>query len=413
MYYSFRNCKVNYNNVTGISKVRFHRLFSPRKQRITYAKTDFVDYLLMIVLTGVVLAFAYGPDSWLAAVGGALCASMAVSFVIRHRVAFKMPLILRRPQDLLFSIAHKFENASGVYWLALALALAETAFVRLTPNLPHFTGFMRQIGFGLFYLHLGAIFVYRTVSLVDHLRKRDIVSKVLAQSPWKNVGLVRTHIRYEIVHAYLTGLLTHLVLLVPWYLALTFLQFSVLLLPVVCVANFFLHIRFLRLINSWFYRDHWLGHNLEFDFVYLHGPHHDAIPVGLIGVAGNGFLEGLFRNVIGYPTPLYHPLTAFLAYTMEVKQDIDFHQFVPGVFPTLPLEFRKVGQHSTHHFGHLEPYGFAVKLDQPGLSPEFLGKFKRMPDEFSNSVRLDEELTGFKWDNPRHEWFVRMCEEYE
>lgn len=399
--------------MTGISNVQFHRLFGTRKQRITYAKTDFLDYLLMIALTGAVLAFAYGPGSWLTAVGGVLCASMVVSFVVRHKVAFKMPLLLRRPQDLLFSIVHKVENLPWVYWPSLAIALVGTVIVRLTPDLPHYTELMQQIGFGLFYLHLGGISVYRTISLVDHLRKHDIVSKVLMQSPWKRFGLVSTNVRYEIVHAYLTGLLTHLVLVAPWYIALNYLQFSVLLLPVVCAANLFLHVRFLRVINNWFYRDHWLGHNQEFDFVYFHGPHHDAIPVGLIGVAGNGFLEGLFRNVIGYPTTFYDPLTAFLAYTMEVKRDIDFHQFVPGIFPTLSIEFRKVCQHSTHHFGQLEPYGFAIKLDQPGLSPEFLAKFKRMPEEFSHSARLDEELTGFKWDNPRHEWLVRISEEYE
>lgn len=392
---------------------RYHQLYGVRKARINYAKTDFLDYVLMLLMVAATLVAIYGWGSWLAGAGLLLCVFMLGSFVRRHGVAFKRPLLLRRPQELLYSLVHKVQNLPHVYWLALGLALAETALVRWTPDWPHHTELMRKIGFGLFYLHLAGITLYRTASLVDHLRRHALLSEVLAQSPWKNAGRVRENIRYEIVHAYATGLLTHLVLLAPWYLALSWLQFSVLLLPLACIANFLLHRRFLKLINGWFYRDHWLGHNSEFDFVYLHGSHHDAIPVGLIGVAGNGFLEGLLRNFIGYPTPFYHPLMAVLAYSVEVKRDIDFHQFVPGIFPTLPLEMRRVGQHSTHHFGHLEPYGFAIKLDQPGLSPELVGVFRHFPEEFSNSARLEEELTGFTWDNPRHRWFVEICEKYE
>jgi hypothetical protein len=210
-----------------------------------------------------------------------------------------------------------------------------------------------------------------------------------------------------------TGVLTHLVLIAPWYFVITHLQFSVLFLPVAVAVNLFLHVRFLKAINAWFYRDHWLGHNAEMEFLYLHGPHHDAIPSGLIAVAGNGFLEGLLRNVVGYPTPFYNPAIAFVAYTMEVQRDIDFHQFIPGVFPRLGNEFRQVGQHSTHHFGRLEPYGFGIKLDQPGFSEEFIKLFKSFPEEFSNSIHLDEVLTDFEWDNPRYRWFLEICKKYE
>lgn len=310
-------------------------------------------------------------------------------------------------------IAHKVENLPRVYWIALAVAILENVLIWQTPTWPHHVALVRTIGFWLFGVHLLVIFVYRTYSLVDHFRKHQIVTDVLMKSPWKNAGLVRKNIRYEIIHAYLTGLLTHLILVAPWFVANTYLQFSVLFAPVVIGINIALQLSFLKGINAWFYRDHWLGHNSEFEFVYLHGSHHDAIPVGLIAVAGNGFLEGLMRNVLGYPTPFYNPLSAFLAYTMEIKRDIDFHQFVPGIFPKLGMGFRRVGQHSTHHFGHLEPYGFAIKLDQPGLPKGMVNVFKSFPDEFSNSVRLDEELTDFKWDNARHRWFIEICEEYK
>ena len=394
-------------------KQRYHRLFGARKARINYAKTDFLDYLLMCLICAAAIVAAYGAASPLGMAGLAMCAFMAVSFAVRHGVALKVPLLLRRPQDVVFMLAHKVENLPWVYWVALAVGLLEYLAIQATPQWPHHVAFMRAAGIALFYLHLAGIVLYRTVSLADHLRKHALVSKVLLASPWKNAGLVRTQIRYEIVHAYVTGLLTHLILVAPWFFVMTHWQFSVLFAPLVCVLNVAVHMKFIRLINGWFYRDHWLGHNSEFEFVYLHGSHHDAIPAGLIAVAGNGFLEGLMRNIVGYPTPFYNPLLAFFAYTVEVKRDIDFHQFIPGIFPTLPLEFRRVGQHSTHHFGHLEPYGFAIKIDQPGLSPSFVSVFKSFPEEFSNSAALDEALTGFEWDNPRHRWFVKICEEHE
>lgn len=393
-------------------KLRYHKLFGVRKPRIVYAKTDFIDYVLMIIMCAGAIRFAYGA-SWLTYFGLALCGFMIVSFIVRNGVAFKLPLLLRRPQDLIFMIAHKVENLPQVYWIGLVVVVLENVLIWQTPTLPHHVALVRTIGYWLFGLHLLVIFAYRTYSLVDHLRKHQVVTDVLLKSPWKNAGLVRKNIRYEIMHAYFTGLLTHLILVAPWFVANTYLQFSILFAPVVIAINISLQVRFLKGINSWFYRDHWLGHNSEFEFVYLHGSHHDAIPVGLIAVAGNGFLEGLMRNVLGYPTPFYNPLAAFLAYTMEIKRDIDFHQFVPGIFPILAMGFRRVGQHSTHHFGHLEPYGFGIKLDQPDLPKGMVNLFKGFPDEFSNSIRLDEELTGFKWDNARHQWFIAICEEYK
>ena len=42
----------------------------------------------------------------------------------------------------------------------------------------------------------------------------------------------------------------------------------------------------------------------EVEFVYLHGTHHDAIPCALIGVGENGHLEGVFRQIIGFPSYL-------------------------------------------------------------------------------------------------------------
>jgi hypothetical protein len=154
-----------------------------------------------------------------------------------------------------------------------------------------------------------------------------------------------------------------------------------------------------------------LGHNSELEFIYLHGMHHDAIPSALIAVGENGFLEGFLRNTVGSPVPFYNPGASFLIYTYEVANDVYKHQYIPGVFPKLPRQFIEVAQHSTHHFGKLEPYSFALRVDQftvRGGSE----KIMRLPDELANSIKLDEELTGFQWDNPTYRKTLSLYDMY-
>ena len=103
--------------------------------------------------------------------------------------------------------------------------------------------------------------------------------------------------------------------------------------------------------------------------------------------------------MVGFPNAFYNPLMAALYYSIDIKIDIDSHQYIPGVFPILPREFYAVTQHSTHHFGRVEPYSFAIELDRPGVSDELRKRFKILPEELRHSIRLDEQLTGFKWDN--------------
>jgi hypothetical protein len=170
--------------------------------------------------------------------------------------------------------------------------------------------------------------------------------------------------------------------------------------------------KWMKAINGWFYRDHWLGHNSEFEFVFLHGTHHDAIPSAMIAVAENGLLEGFLRLAMGTPVSFYNPVVAFLMNTLEVKVDMEAHQYIPGVYPRLPMNVMEVSQHSTHHYGSIEPYSFGIKVDQPGAPEEYNKVFARLPDELKNSARLDEELTGFKWDNPTHRRTMSLYRKY-
>jgi hypothetical protein len=391
----------------------FHKLYGAKKPRVVYYKRDFLDYTVMIALSALVLGLSYGPLHPLAIAGFVLCAFTLAMFVARHGIELTVPLIVRRPQDVLYMLVYKLRNLKPMYFLALGVLVLENVLIAATPNLPHRVETMRTVGMALVFLHLLSLTVYRTVILVDHLRKKELVREVLAQTSWKRVVNEKTNVTMEILHAYITGLLTHLMLIAPWYLVIRLADFSVIFLPVACAINVFVHLKWWQNYNKWFYRDHWLGHNSELDFVYLHGTHHDAIPSALIAVAENGFLEGFLRFVAAWPVPFYNPIVCFLVTTFDVKKDIEMHQYIPGIYPRIPMGMMESLQHSTHHYGSIEPYGVGVKIDRPGVSEAFKKAFARIPEGLKNSAKLDEELNGFKWDNPTHRLILGLFRKYQ
>ena len=382
----------------------FHKLYGVKKTRIAYHGRDFLDYLLMVLLSAIVIRFSYGFGHVMSIAGLALCAFTLAVFIVRHGVKFRVPVILKRPQDVLYMLAYKLQNLKPMYFIALGLLLLENVLIAATPNLPHHVELMRTIAFCLFYAHFISITAYRTAILVDHLAKRELVREVLMQTPWKRVVNEKTNITLEIAHAYCTGLLTHIILIAPWYLVISYSSYSVIFLPLACLINTIVHWKWTKALNAWFYRDHWLGHNSELEFLYLHGTHHDAIPSGMIAVSGNGLLEGFLRFTIGAPTSFYNPVISFLIYVVEVKSDIDRHQYIPGVFPRLSRRMMEIFQHSTHHYGLLAPYSIGMKLGKSN------GWY---PDQVINSIRLDEELTGFKWDNPIQRRILSLYDKYQ
>lgn len=392
---------------------RLHKIYGPVKQRATYRDRDFVDHTLMCAITALIVYVVYGPGHPLSAIGVLLSVFMIVVFPLRHGWTLETPIILKRPQDIVYALVHKVLNIKAPYLFALAALLVENVVIALTPDLPHHVALMHSIALYLFYAHLILISLYRTVILAVHLRKRELVREILLQSSWKSNLERQPRIALQIVHAYATGLLTHIVYLAPWYLVIQHLNFSLVLLPLSTIAAVLIQRKWSRVINDWFYRDHWLGHNAEFEFVYMHGPHHDGIPSGLIGVAGNGYLEGFFRGVVGFPIALYNPLMATVFYSIDIKIDIDSHQYIPGIFPILPREFYQVTQHSLHHLGRVEPYSFAIKLDQPGLSDEMRKRMRILPPELQNSITLDEEMTSYKWDNAVHKRYLALIDKYQ
>jgi hypothetical protein len=73
----------------------------------------------------------------------------------------------------------------------------------------------------------------------------------------------------------------------------------------------------------------------------------------------------------------------------------------------------EIAQHSTHHYGLLAPYSIGMKLDQPGVSEDIKKSKSRFPDEVTNSIRLDEELTGFEWNNPIQRKILSLYDKYQ
>jgi hypothetical protein len=391
---------------------RFHAIHGKPAPRVSYFKRDFVDYVLMLSVSAALVGISYGPGHPLALAGFGLCATMLAAFVMRHGVQFTVPLLLRRPLDVVYMVVYKLQNLKPPYVWALALLAVENALIALMPDLPHHTDAMRKLALGLFYFHLAGLTVYRTAIFVAHLRKRAHVKEVLSQTVWKTRVTSDLRVTLEILHGYGTGLLTHIILLAPWYLVITRLRFSVIALVIACAANLAIQLQWLRSVNAWFYRDHWLGHNSEFEFVWLHGTHHDAIPSGMIAVAGNGLLEGFARHALGSPLPFYNPLIAFAMYTVEVLADINSHQYIPGVFPRQPKGIIAASQHASHHYGKLEPYGFGIDSEHPAVPASRRRDFARFPEELRNSIRLDQELTGFRWDNAVYRRTMALYEKY-
>jgi len=391
----------------------FHKMYGVKVSRLVYRGDDFLDYILMLALTWLVAAFVYGMVHPLSIVTLGLCFAMIFTFTKRHGVELRVPTIVKRPQDILYLLIYKIQNMRLTYFIAAALLLLETYLISVTPNLPHHTELMRKIGLGLFYTHLVLLTGYRTAILVSHLRHKEHVREFLMQTSWRVALTKQPSIALEIVHAYFTGLLTHVLLLTPWYFSITRFNYSLVFLPVAVVGGLFIHSKFNKVVNEWFYRDHWVAHHSELDFLYLHGPHHDAIPSGLIGVSGNGYLEGVFRHSMGGPGLFYNPVVLFLVHSFDVKADIDGHQFIPGVYPNIPMAGQLINQHSTHHFGKLEPYGLGINFDQPDI-PDDLRRMasKVFTTEQLHSAKLDEQLTGFKWDNQRYKQYLELYEKY-
>ena len=408
------------------SKSRFHFLLGKQKARIQYKNRDFLDYLILLAVSFLAFQFIFGSEraipSWVQVasqgilyLGQGLLVFLAISFIIRHGVRINVPYLLKRPQDLVFSLVHKVMNIRYPWILAVLLLTAENLLILGTPDWPHYTQYMKQGAFALFFTHLGVVTIYRSIIGIHHCIHHKHVRQVLQETNYKRFVPTPGLTIHEIVHGYVTGLVTHLMTLAPWFLIISLFDFSLVLMPATVILGFIIESRFMMKMNEWFYRDHWLGHHSEFDFLYLHGNHHDALPSGVMAVSGNGMLEGLLRYGVGFPHAYYNPLVAFFFQTFTVMSDINSHQYIPGLFPKLPTsdEMRIHGHHAVHHFGWLEPYGLGAHLpedpNQEKTAPKQESKYVEI---LANSIRLDEQLNGYNRDNPVFKKYLKLVDKY-
>lgn len=391
---------------------RYHQLFGVKKTRMTFKKSDFLDYTIMICICALVLFYVYGFENVLAKIGLVLCIIMILTFPVRHGFEFRIPLILSRPQDLFYVGLYRVLSLQPIMLVAVGVLLLENVLIYLTPQLPHNVELVRKVAFYLLYIHFAIITTYRTVILIAHLLKKDLVREVLMETSWRQVAMKRPSMVVEIFHSYFTGILAHLMMLIPWYLVISYFNFSVVFLPIVCAVNFFIFSQSLGAILRWYYRDHWIAHNSEFDFIYLHGAHHDAIPSALLAADESGYLEGILRQMLGRPIALFNPAMAFVYYTISVWKNVTDHQYIPGVFPEQKYPGRS--QHALHHHNRLEPYGLVYNLEMyKHILPEKdKAKIEKMTDKQKEAYRLDEILNGFEWNNPKYLWYLQLVKKY-
>lgn len=394
---------------------KFHHLLGPNVARIAYKAEDFLDYLLMLVVTALLANTVYGSTHPLAQLSSLLCLIMVIVFPLRHGFKWTVPTFLRHPQEMVYAFYYKIANIKYPLLLAIALLGLENLLIRQTPSLPHHTELMGTAALTLFYLHLGGITLYRSYILWVHLKHHRLVRDVLKDTAYRRFVNTPASTVLEILHGYFTGLLTHIILLTPWYLVIDHVQFSVLLFPLTFVLCFIIETRFMLLLNPWFYRDHWLGHHSETEFLYLHGSHHDALPSALMAVSGNGFLEGCTRYLVGFPHAYYNPALAFLLKTFTVVSDMNSHQYIPGLFPKIPLpaEMRIHSHHACHHFGKLEPYGLGSYINEAFQNSDPVRKRSKYEEILANSITLDEALNGYDRNNPAYQKYLELVNKYQ
>ena len=167
----------------------FHKLYGEKKPKVTYYARDFIDYVLMILLCILVVSLSYGFGHAMSMIGLGLCAVMLVAFIIRHGIELRVPVILRKPQEVFYMVVYKLQNLKLIYFTAIGLLLLENILIAATPNLPHHVELTRKVALYLFYIHFIFITAFRTVILADHLAKKELVREVLMHQEKYKYGI--------------------------------------------------------------------------------------------------------------------------------------------------------------------------------------------------------------------------------
>lgn len=388
-----------------------------RRTRLLYRDRDFILYAASLVLVGLG-AWVALPMAWARGAVGAALVYLLALFWRKHGVAFDSSCfgelgrgLMRYPKVLALRL---FDDRGLVAQclLGFGVALGVEAALRefgaadgwwLKP-FPYLTAFA---------VLFGALTAYRTVVLVDHLRKAGHVRAVLEGSAWAR-ELKGLSTWQHLVHAWVTGELATLAYFVP---CLVFWRFTeptwarelVLfgLGAVVVLASlrglrtretagpvskgFRFLVAFALPGSKAAQRDggltHGADHTSRFGFTLFHGHHHDAVPCALVGGPGVGLLEA-FDNGLLYLPWLTSALVLCVTFGAYAVVDMQFHQYVAGAFPFVRsvLGFRV--HHVAHHFFSLKPLSVNGQYDY-------------------------DVGAGYRPDNVVTQWFLRSAEAHE
>jgi len=353
--------------------------------KMTYNKVDVSDYFVMVGITHFFACQIYtGPLQLLSA----FCSTfLAVGFLVRHGAVWKLPTLMRQPGSLI-SLAVELVRTMSVFCiLRLLLAIAEHKFVELTPTLSHYSEEISTISEAAWYLHLSGMTAFRLCSTWYHLIHRKHVKNFLLSSDWKKV-LGNSAISFHIIHACVTGVYSNIMLIMPWYARIKMLKVSIyLLLPTLFLDIWWVNGR-KKSYGRWYYEDHEHSHQNTIHFLYLHGPHHDALPICTIAAHSTGMLEALHRGLLGSADSYLGPIWSFVSHTAKCTGDMRAHQYVPGVFPYAKFPYVHAVHHAVHHFLSLYPLGAAA----------------------GDAIKLDEELNGYNKSNEKWMWWKRQVE---
>jgi hypothetical protein len=345
-----------------------------RQTHISYKPGDFILYcfsLFVCLAVGwLVLPHSLG---W-AAFAIASTVYLLVTFVIKHGVRLDhscFPEIVRGctryPRRAINMLR---ANTPPRVLITFAFAVgAESVYRRYVPA---GSLWLRPVPvLHCFWVALLVVSAYRTILLITHLRHRSHVATVLAESPWRH-QLVRLGPTNHVIHGYVTGIVTHLCLLMPmiglWSVtAPTYLR-EVILLAVSAARLTLAMRRYGVSIDSYLHAfvasrmlqsitlAHEEDHRGRFEFAVFHGHHHDAIPSGIMAGLEAGFVEAIDRGA-WLAACLDSVVVRLIVVTINSIRNIIGHQYIPGVFPYSRTVINWRVHHISHHYGSLLPLG--------------------------------------------------------
>src|SRR6478672_9230230 len=121
------------SDMKRVDPAYFHKMYGVKSSRLVYRADDFLDYVLMILLTWLVASLAYGFTHPMAILVLGLSTTMIAAFLKRHGCELRAPAIVKRPQDILYMLVYKLQNIRAAYLVAAAVLLLENYLVYLTP----------------------------------------------------------------------------------------------------------------------------------------------------------------------------------------------------------------------------------------------------------------------------------------